>query len=71
MYRPGRFDGITAPTLFLTGSENPPEVRRATDEAVAAVPGARVTVLEGHARLAHRTDPAMVAGIIREFTARR
>jgi hypothetical protein len=30
-------------------------------EAAAAIPGARVQVLEGHANLAHRTDPAVAA----------
>ena len=29
--------------------------------------GARIHVLDGHAHIAHRTDPALVAGIIREF----
>jgi pimeloyl-ACP methyl ester carboxylesterase len=63
-YRPGAFDGIVAPTLLLTGSESPPALRAGTDRAAAAVPGARVRVLDGHAHLAHLTDPAMVAAII-------
>jgi hypothetical protein len=35
----------------------------------AAIPGARTHVLDGHAHIAHRTDPAMVAAIVREFIA--
>lgn len=69
IYRPGAMDGITAPTLLLAGSESPPVVREATDTALAAIPDARVRVLHGHAHLAHRTDPALVAGIIRDFVA--
>jgi pimeloyl-ACP methyl ester carboxylesterase len=67
VYRPGRLDGITAPTLMLTGSDTPTDLKAATDKAAAAISGARVQVLEGHAHLAHRTDPAEVAAAIRRF----
>jgi pimeloyl-ACP methyl ester carboxylesterase len=66
-YRPGAFDGIAAPTLLLVGSESPPVLRQATDRAAAAIPGARVRLLQGHAHLAIRTDPALVAAAIRQF----
>ena len=69
VYRPGQFDGITAETLLLSGSESTPAVKQATDAAAAAIPGARIHVLDGHAHIAHRTDPAMVAAIVREFIA--
>jgi len=69
-YRPGAFDGIAAPTLLLAGSESPPVLRQATDRAAAAIPGARVRMLQGHAHLAIRTDPAMVAAAIRQFVLR-
>jgi pimeloyl-ACP methyl ester carboxylesterase len=68
-YRPGAFDGLSAPTLLLTGTESHPVLRQATDRALAAIPGARVQVLEGHAHLAHRSDPAMVAAVIRGFVS--
>lgn len=55
------------PTLLLAGTESPAEVRKATDQAVRAIPGAQVRELDGHAHMAHKTDPAMVAGIIRAF----
>jgi pimeloyl-ACP methyl ester carboxylesterase len=64
VYRPGQFDAITAPTLLLAGSDSVPVVRDATDRAVAAIPGARVRVLQGHGHFAHKTDPEMVAGIV-------
>jgi pimeloyl-ACP methyl ester carboxylesterase len=68
-YRPGAFDGLSAPTLLLAGTETHPVLRQATDRALAAIPGARVQVLEGHAHLAHRSDPAMVAAVIRGFVS--
>jgi pimeloyl-ACP methyl ester carboxylesterase len=45
--RPGALDGITAPTLLLAGAESHPVLRQATDRARAAIPGARVRVLDG------------------------
>ncbi|WP_431681316.1 alpha/beta fold hydrolase [Kitasatospora sp. KL5] len=69
VYRPGRFDAVAAPTLLLSGSQSPPSLKQATAEAAEALPRARVRVLDGHAHIAHRTDPALVAGIVRAFTA--
>ena len=69
VYRPRQFDAITAPTLFLTGSDSVPVVTKATREANAAIPHARLDVLDGHGHFAHKTDPAMVAAIIRDFVA--
>jgi pimeloyl-ACP methyl ester carboxylesterase len=66
-YPPGGFGTITAPTLLLTGSETPPGVAELTSRAAAAIPGSEVRVLEGHGHFAHRSDPAMVAAIVREF----
>jgi hypothetical protein len=68
-YRPGGFDRLSAPTLLLAGSESPPVLEEATGRALAAIPGARVQVLDGHAHLAHRNDPAMVAAVIRGFVS--
>jgi pimeloyl-ACP methyl ester carboxylesterase len=65
VYEPGMFDGITAPALFLAGSESPEPLREATERAAAAI-GAPIRVLDGHGHLATRTDPALVAGIIRD-----
>jgi pimeloyl-ACP methyl ester carboxylesterase len=67
VYRPGQFDGITAPTLLLAGSYSPPGLTKATHLAAAAIPNAQTRVLEGHGHLATRTDPAMVATVIRQF----
>ena len=67
VYRPGRLDGISAPVLLLAGAETPPLLKAGTDRAAAALPGARVLVLDGHAHLAHLRDPATVAAIIRRL----
>lgn len=67
IYGPGQFDAITAPTLLLAGSESSPAQQGASRRAAAAVPDAQVRVLDGHAHMAHRIDPAMVARIVREF----
>jgi pimeloyl-ACP methyl ester carboxylesterase len=66
-HQPGQLDSIAAPTLLLAGSESPPVLTTATHQATAAIPDARIQVLKGHAHLAHKTDPAMVAVIIRQF----
>jgi len=67
VYEPGQFDAVTAPTLLLAGAASPAAQQEASRRAAAAIPAARVHVLEGHSHIAHRTDPAMVAGIVLEF----
>jgi pimeloyl-ACP methyl ester carboxylesterase len=68
-YRPGQFDGISAPSLLLTGSETDSDLSQCTQEAAAAIPNAEIRVLDGHAHFAYKTDPAMLAAIIRDFMA--
>jgi pimeloyl-ACP methyl ester carboxylesterase len=63
----GQFDSITAPTLMLTGSDTSQELKQATNVAATAIGRPEIRVLEGHAHLAHRTDPRLVAGVVREF----
>ncbi|MBX3574554.1 MAG: hypothetical protein KF694_19545 [Mesorhizobium sp.] len=69
VYVDGRFDSVTARTLFLTGAESVATIVEATRHAAGAVPGARIEVLPGHAHFAHRTDPQMVRDIISGFLA--
>lgn len=68
-YPDSRLDGVTAPALLLSGSDSTPDLRRATAAARAAVPGARVHLLQGHAHAAHRTHPADVARVLRTFVS--
>ena len=69
VYAPGQFDAITAPTLLLSGSDSVAAIVGATQRAAAAIPNARVHVLEGHAHFAHRTDPELVRKVIADFTS--
>lgn len=66
-YRPGQFATIAAPTLFLLGSDTTPELRVATEHAMAAVGDPTLQLLEGHGHMAHKTDPAMVARLVAAF----
>lgn len=66
-YRPGQFGTVTATTLMLAGADSVPSVKQATDRAAAAIPDARIHVLDGHGHFAHKTDPAMVTDIVRQF----
>jgi pimeloyl-ACP methyl ester carboxylesterase len=59
------------PTLFLAGSESPPEQQHATAAARRVVAGSTVTVLSGHAHLAFNDDPGLVAGLLADFVAGR
>jgi pimeloyl-ACP methyl ester carboxylesterase len=68
-YRPGQFDTIAAPTLLLAGSESPPDLAGRTHDAAEAIPRSRIHVLEGHAHMAHKSDPAMVADVICQFVS--
>jgi len=68
VYQPGQFDAITAPTVLLTGSDTDPQLAECTGKAAAAIPNAAVRVLDGHGHFAYKTDPAMVAAIIRDLT---
>jgi pimeloyl-ACP methyl ester carboxylesterase len=67
VYAPDQFAGVVAPTLFLTGSDSPPDLMKATDEAAGAVVGSRVHVIQGHGHFAHKTDPELVAALIQDF----
>ena len=69
VYQPGQFETITAPTLLLAGSASVTVVADTTTHAAAAIPSARIRVLDGHGHFAHKTDPALVTAIIQEFIA--
>ena len=66
-WQPGGFVDIRVPTVLLTGSESTPEAAAITSAAAAAIPGARVHVLEGHGHMAVRFAPAVVADVLRDW----
>jgi pimeloyl-ACP methyl ester carboxylesterase len=67
VYQPGQFDAVSAPTLLLSGSDTPADLRKVTYAAADAIPDTLIRVLEGHGHMAHKADPAMVAAIVRQF----
>jgi pimeloyl-ACP methyl ester carboxylesterase len=69
VFTPGQFDTINAPTLLLAGSESPADLAKATDNAYNAIPNARIHTLAGHAHMAHKSHPAMVGTLIRQFAS--
>lgn len=66
----GRFAGVRAPTLLLTGSESPPGYRASIDRVAAALPKSTIRVLEGHGHGAIATAPELVAAEIIAFLER-
>jgi pimeloyl-ACP methyl ester carboxylesterase len=65
-YLPGQFVAISAPTIILSGSESPDDLKATTCLAARAILGARIHVLDGHAHMAHQTHPASIARLLRQ-----
>ncbi|MCF6506320.1 alpha/beta hydrolase [Blastococcus sp. MG754426] len=68
-FDPARFARSAVPTLLLDGTESPPDLREGTARVAAALPGARVTRLEGHGHVAMLTDPELVVREVLAFLA--
>jgi pimeloyl-ACP methyl ester carboxylesterase len=58
---PDRFAAVRAPTLFLTGSESPPEIAGEAELLAGAMPDARVGTLDGQGHVAMATAPDLFA----------
>ena len=58
---------ITAPTLLLVGEESPAHLKAGAEAVAAALPDARIAVLEGQAHAADLLAPQIVAGTILPF----
>jgi pimeloyl-ACP methyl ester carboxylesterase len=67
VFDPGRFEGLNAPVMLLTGSESPPAMRAATEPAHAALPNSSVTVMPGQAHVAMNTAPELFVRLVIEF----
>jgi pimeloyl-ACP methyl ester carboxylesterase len=69
-FDPSQFAESDVPTLLIAGGDSPEFLRRSTDAVAAAIPGARVVVLEGQQHIAIDTAPerfaAEVLGFLRE-----
>ncbi|WP_226040949.1 alpha/beta hydrolase [Natrinema sp. DC36] len=52
-----RFEGLTTPTLLLSGGESPPLYRDATEAVGAALPNSRIVIFDEHAHEPMNTAP--------------
>ncbi|MGH3363783.1 MAG: alpha/beta fold hydrolase, partial [Nocardioidaceae bacterium] len=66
-FDPGWAARISVPVLLLVGGESPDEVRADPDVVAAALPDARMRVLEGQTHLAHLTAPETFADEVLRF----
>ena len=62
-----RFEGLTTPTLLLSGSESAPYYRDATEALDEALPNSRIVVLDGQAHAAMNTAPELLVDAVLEF----
>jgi pimeloyl-ACP methyl ester carboxylesterase len=60
-FDPARAAAMTAPVLVLTGSDSPEEVKDAPETVAAALPDARLAVIEGQQHLADVLAPEVFA----------
>jgi pimeloyl-ACP methyl ester carboxylesterase len=58
---------ITVPVLLLVGTDSPPEIQAEPEVVAAALPDARIRLLEGQAHLAHLTAPETFAAEVLSF----
>jgi pimeloyl-ACP methyl ester carboxylesterase len=69
-FDPGLYAGLGVPTLLISGGDSPPFLQASTAAVAAAVPGARVVVLDGEQHVAMDSAPerfvAAVLGFLRE-----
>jgi len=70
LFDPARAGQVTAPTLLLTGAESPAGFSAAVDAVAAAIPDARVQVMDGQPHTADVVAPALVAGHLLAFLGR-
>ncbi|GAB90156.1 alpha/beta fold hydrolase [Gordonia rhizosphera] len=59
--------GISVPTMLLVGSESTDEVKADPEIVAAAIPDARIRVLDGQTHMAHLAAPEDFASAVLEF----
>jgi pimeloyl-ACP methyl ester carboxylesterase len=70
-FHPAQVARIGVPVLLLVGECSPDEIRADPDIVAAALPDARIGVLEGQAHVAHLTAPELLAQHILDFLVSR
>lgn len=58
---------ISVPTLLLVGSDSPDQIKANPEIVAAALPDARIHLLNGQTHIAHLTDPQSLAEAILSF----
>jgi pimeloyl-ACP methyl ester carboxylesterase len=58
---------ISVPTLLLVGSDSPDQIKANPETVAAALPDARIHVLNGQAHIAHLIDPRSLAEAVLSF----
>jgi pimeloyl-ACP methyl ester carboxylesterase len=66
-FDPGWAARITLPVLLLVGAESPAEIAADPEIVAAALPDARIRLLEGQMHMAHLTDPQTFAQHVLSF----
>lgn len=62
-----RFDGLTTPTLLLSGSESHPFLKDSTDVLDDALPNSRIAVFDGQGHAAMNTAPDLFVDEVLAF----
>jgi pimeloyl-ACP methyl ester carboxylesterase len=68
-FDPSRFASLAVPTLLLSGSDSPEFLRSSSATVAAALPNARVVVLEGQQHVAIDTAPQLLTDAVKAFLA--
>jgi pimeloyl-ACP methyl ester carboxylesterase len=58
-FEAARFDGLTTPTLLLSGDESAPFLTDATDVLKDALPNSQIVIFAGHGHAAMNTAPEL------------
>jgi pimeloyl-ACP methyl ester carboxylesterase len=66
-FDPERAAQISVPVLLVVGGASQDEIKADPEVVAAALPNARICVLDGQAHIAHLTDPEAFAGQILSF----
>lgn len=66
-FDPGRAAKVQLPVLLLVGADSPVEIKADPEVVAAALPDARIQVLDGQMHLAHLSDPKTFAEQVLAF----
>jgi pimeloyl-ACP methyl ester carboxylesterase len=70
-FDPAEAARIAVPVLLLVGADSPPEIKADPEIVAAALPDARIQILEGQMHMAHLSDPQTFTGHVLAFLRER